>query len=79
MKLKEIGEKFGVGDAAASATSKRLLAQEEKAPNLTPKSLRALQPGIRESIWRLRQVDTALKTLPAACAQFATLQEIRGK
>lgn len=30
MKLKEIGEKFGVGDAAVSVTSKRLLAQAEK-------------------------------------------------
>jgi len=30
MKLKEIGEKFGVSDAAVSVTSKRLLAQATK-------------------------------------------------
>ncbi|MDD2337832.1 MAG: hypothetical protein PHD01_14820 [Geobacteraceae bacterium] len=30
MKLKEIGEKFGVGDAAVSVTSKRLLLQATK-------------------------------------------------
>ena len=37
MKLKEIGEKFGIGDAAVSVASKRLLAQAERDANVREK------------------------------------------
>lgn len=44
MKLKEIGEKFGIGDAAVSVASKRLLAQAEK------------DAKVREALERIRRL-----------------------
>lgn len=44
MKLKEIGEKFGIGDAAVSVASKRLLAQAEK------------DATVREALERIRRL-----------------------